>query len=77
MENILDGLSWLLTMGSLIGGQLIINKKKEGYVLWIFVNTLWVIFYISKEIYSSMVLFIIYLIQSIYGYKKWKKEQNN
>ncbi|MCT4508748.1 MAG: nicotinamide mononucleotide transporter family protein [Tepidibacter sp.] len=74
MNIFFNTLSWILVIGSLVGGHLVINKKKEGYILWIVVNALWIIFYINKEIYSSMFLFSIYLFQSIYGYKKWANE---
>lgn len=71
MENLIDKLSWMLTLGSLLGGQMVINKNKKGYIIWIIVNLFWVMYYLKKGLYSSGALFLVYLIQSIYGYKKW------
>ncbi|MBP9742752.1 MAG: nicotinamide mononucleotide transporter [Burkholderiales bacterium] len=71
----IDDLTWFLTIGSLIGGQLIIYKNKVGYAIWIVVNILWMIFFFSKGIYSSSFLFLVYLIQSIYGYLKWNQKK--
>lgn len=31
MDSFFNILSWVLTIGSLIGGQLVINKNKKGY----------------------------------------------
>lgn len=76
MEKIIDDLSWLLTLSSLLGGQLVINKNKKGYVIWIVVNFLWVSYYIYKGLYSSTILFLVYLVQSYYGYKKWNTNSN-
>lgn len=71
----IDNLSWVLAFGSLIGGQLVINKNKSGYVIWVIVNLLWITYFVYKDIYSSAFLFLVYMIQSIYGYIKWKRNE--
>lgn len=68
----IDDLTWLLTIGSLIGGQLVIFKNKNGYGIWIVVNTIWMAFFVYKNMPSSAALFFVYLVQSIYGFSKWK-----
>jgi nicotinamide riboside transporter PnuC len=70
----LDNLTWLITIFSLIGGQLVIYKKKSGYAIWILMNFLWMSYFIYKGIYSSATLFLVYFIQSTYGYIKWNQK---
>ena len=77
MQAWLDILTWTLVAGSLIGGQLVINKKKAGYFIWVLVNLLWVAFYFYKEIYASVALFSVYMAQAAIGYSKWNKEPEN
>lgn len=71
----IDNLSWILAFGSLVGGQLVINKNKIGYIIWIIVNLLWIIYFFYKEIYSSSFLFLVYMLQSLYGYIKWNRNE--
>ncbi|HLX54149.1 MAG TPA: nicotinamide mononucleotide transporter [Aquella sp.] len=71
----LDNSTWLITIFSLIGGQLVIQKKKSGYAIWILMNFLWMAFFLYKGIYSSSALFLVYFAQSCYGYFKWHKNK--
>ena len=64
-------IGWILAIGSLIGGQLIIKKLRIGFFIWCVVNISWVIFYIYNEIYSSAFLFSVFFIQALYGFIKW------
>lgn len=72
----IDNLTWILTIGSLLGGQLVISKNKMGYAIWMVVNVLWMAYFFSKGIYASAFLFLIYLMQSIYGYIKWNQQKS-
>ncbi|WP_299495778.1 nicotinamide mononucleotide transporter [uncultured Shewanella sp.] len=74
---LLDHLTWLLVAGSLIGGQLIIGKKKSGYLIWVLINLLWVSFYLYKELYSSVFLFLVFMVQAMLGYVKWSRNENS
>lgn len=74
---LLDDLTWFLVAGSLIGGQLVINRNKIGYFIWIVINLLWVMFFLYKGINSSVCLFLIYTVQSLIGYIKWNKVESS
>ena len=65
-------IGWILAIGSLIGGQLVIKKLRTGFFIWCIVNFSWVVFYIHNEIYSSAFLFSVFFIQALYGFVKWK-----
>ena len=68
-------IGWILAIGSLIGGQLIIKKLRIGFFIWCVVNISWVIFYIYNEIYSSAFLFSVFFIQALYGFIKWDEKE--
>lgn len=73
---ILDELMWLAVLGSLYGNYLIIKKNPYGYVVWVVTNTSWVLYDAWKGILSQSLLFVIYTIFAIWGYRAWttKKE---
>ena len=58
---------------SFIAQYLIARKKIENWILWAVVNVLYIGIYTYKELYLYAVLFIIYLVLSLIGYKTWKK----
>ena len=66
---------WLLTSLSLAGTWFNIQKKLAGWVVWSIANTGWVISFASKNLWAEATLFFIYLILSIYGYFRWKRQE--
>ncbi|AID57994.1 membrane protein, putative [Geotalea daltonii FRC-32] len=70
--NANGALTWLLVAGSLLGGQLVINKRRTGYLIWVVINVFWVFFYYYQGIYASVFLFTVYSVQALYGFFKWK-----
>ena len=65
-----------LALLSLLGYYYNIKQNPLGFIIWGFTNTTWAIIDFSRGIYVQAVLFVIYLIISIYGYKSWKKQRN-
>lgn len=66
---------WLLTALSLAGTWLNIQKKLGGWLIWSVANTGWVISFSLKQLWAEATLFFIYLILSIYGYIRWKRQK--
>ena len=73
LELFLDNLMWLAVAGSLYGNYLIIKKNPNGYIVWIITNLCWVFYDAWKGIFSQSILFVIYTIFAIYGYREWTK----
>ena len=55
---------------------LMVRKKIENWIFWIFVNLMWTMLFIYKGIFITTFLHTIYLILSFSGYLEWKKNLN-
>ena len=49
------------------------NRYIESWYLWMVANSLSVYLYISQELYATMVLYIVFVAASVFGYVKWRK----
>jgi len=67
-------LIWILTAISLIGVWLNIRKNPWCFVLWIGTNGSWAAIDFYNGLPEQGVMFVVYLILSIYGLVKWVRE---
>lgn len=81
----MSNISWLATIVSLIGNFFVNYQRKEGFILWIISNVLWVWIGLNAvEInWAQVTLFLIYTGTSAHGLINWikadkkrKKKQN-
>jgi nicotinamide mononucleotide transporter len=63
----------LTTAGGIVGTWMLARKKLENWILWIFVDSVSVGLYIWKGLYPTAILFVIYIIMALLGYREWKK----
>ncbi|MDG5800111.1 nicotinamide riboside transporter PnuC [Marinilabiliaceae bacterium ANBcel2] len=61
------------TAGSIVATWMLARKILENWLLWIFVDLFAMAMYISKELYITAALFMIYTLMAITGYIKWKQ----
>lgn len=61
---------------SFVAQFLIARKKIENWLIWMVVNVVYVGIYINRELYLYAILFTVYFILAVWGYKEWKKEMN-
>ena len=62
---------------SVIGTWMLAKKLIENWLVWIVADALCVGLYIYKGLFPTSVLFIIYTIMSIVGYRQWLKEMKH
>ena len=64
-------LCYILSIMSIIGGFFTANKSQEkrfvGFTLWTIVNVGWIFYSIHTHIYGQLIMWVAYLITSIYG----------
>jgi nicotinamide riboside transporter PnuC len=70
----MDNLMWIVTGISIIGTILNIKKKQICFVIWLFTNSIWVIYDFCIGAYAQSVLFIVYVILAIWGVIEWRKK---
>jgi nicotinamide riboside transporter PnuC len=71
--SVIDHLTLLIVIFSLIATYLNIHKKPICFKIWLVTNTLWVGYDIYKAVYWQALLFAIYAGLAIYGIIKWKE----
>jgi nicotinamide mononucleotide transporter len=64
-----------LTTALSITATWMLAKKYVGHwLIWIFVDLFSAGLYIYKELWPTVVLFLIYTVMAVYGYFEWKKD---
>jgi len=58
---------------SIIAMWMLAHKFAEQWLVWLVANVISAGLYFWQELYPTSVLFIIYAIVSVFGYRKWKK----
>ena len=72
--EIITIVSWINTLFSIYGNFLVIKKKREGFIVWIISNMIWVFIDYTVGLNAQAMLFIVYTFISMYGYIKWGEE---
>jgi nicotinamide mononucleotide transporter len=62
-----------ITSLSIVATWMLARKIYEHWFLWIIVNTTATALFLTRELYPTAILYLIYLIMSFAGLKTWKK----
>ena len=62
---------------SIVGMYMLARKYIEQWWVWLVVDITSCALYIYKELYFTAVLYALYAIIAIFGYRKWKQLMNN
>ena len=62
------------TIFSIIGTFMVARKILENWIYWIIIDIVSIQLYISRELYLTGLLFLIYSVIAIYGYFTWAKK---
>lgn len=57
---------------SIVGMWMLARKYIEQWIVWILVDAVCVFLYVYKGIYFYAVLYFIYTVIAIFGYRKWR-----
>lgn len=70
-------LSWITTAISLFGNLLVNNQRKEGFIVWIISNILWIWIGLSAETinWGQVFLFMVYTGTSVHGLVTWIRKE--
>lgn len=67
----------LTTALSIVATWMLAKKYIEHWLIWIFVDLFSAGLYIYKNLWPTVVLFIVYTIMALLGYLEWKKNIKN
>ncbi len=64
------------TSFSLVATWMLARKKLEHWIFWIFIDVASVAMFLYREMYPTVILFVIYTVMAVAGYFRWKKSMN-
>lgn len=63
----------LVTTLSIIGTWMLAKKVLENWIIWIIADAMCIVVYIYKDLYPTAILFFVYTVMAVVGYRNWKK----
>ena len=66
----------LTTWSSIFATFLVVKKVLENWIYWIIIDVVSIQLYISRDLYLTSLLFLLYTIIAIYGYYSWVRRFN-
>lgn len=64
----------LLAVLSMVAQWMLARKYLENWTIWAVVNVGSILMYAYKELYFTTILYGVYLILAVMGYREWKKQ---
>jgi len=64
----------LTTALSITATWMLAKKYIEHWLIWIFVDIFSAGLYVYKELWPTVILFIVYTVMAVLGYREWKKD---
>jgi nicotinamide mononucleotide transporter len=61
------------TCFSVISTYLVAKKILENWLYWVVIDAASIYLYISKGYYPTSVLFMLYTLMAVWGYRQWKR----
>ena len=62
------------TWGAIIASYMVAKKILENWIYWFVVDFVSVFLFVSRELYPTALLFCLYLVLVIIGYRSWKNQ---
>ena len=66
-----------ITAFSITATWMLARKIMEHWLVWIVVDLIAMILYLSKELYPTVLLFLIYTVLAVVGFMEWNKQWKN
>jgi nicotinamide mononucleotide transporter len=63
----------LTTSTSLVAQWMMTRKLLENWIIWVAVDVVYIGMYIYKDLYVTSLLYAVFLVLSVMGYREWKK----
>jgi len=64
----------LTTALSIVATWMLAKKYIEQWIIWVFVDAVSAGLYVYKNLWPTVILFIVYTVMAILGYIEWKKD---
>ena len=61
------------TFGAIVTTYMVAMKILENWIYWFVIDSISIYLFITRELYLTSILFLIYLIITVFGYFRWRK----
>ncbi|RZL11058.1 MAG: nicotinamide riboside transporter PnuC, partial [Pedobacter sp.] len=61
------------TACSLVAQVMLARKVLQNWLIWIFVDIIYVYVYFNKELYATGLMYALYVYIALMGYIEWRK----
>ncbi len=59
------------TWGAVLTTWMVARKILENWLYWLVIDSVSIFLYVNRELYLTALLFIVYLVIAVFGYRKW------
>lgn len=64
----------LTTWAAVFTTWLVAKKVLENWLYWIVINSVSIYLYFTKELYQTVILFVLFVILAVYGWFSWRRK---
>jgi len=61
------------TFGAIVTTYMVAMKILENWIYWFVIDSISIYLFITRELYLTSILFLIYLVIIVFGYFRWRK----
>ena len=61
------------TWGAVLTTWMVARKILENWLYWLLIDSLSIVLYIDRELYLTALLFVVYIIIALFGYRQWRQ----
>jgi nicotinamide mononucleotide transporter len=73
-EQRLGYLDSFTTWGAVVATFMVTRKVLENWLYWIVIDSASLYLYFDRELYFTMILFLVYLVIIFFGFRNWLRE---
>jgi nicotinamide mononucleotide transporter len=66
----------LVTWGAVIATYMVAKKVLENWIYWFVIDTISIFLFVARDLWITALLFMIYIVIILFGYRSWKKVHN-
>ena len=65
------------TVAAILATYMVARKVLENWIYWFAIDSISVYLFLSRELYLTAFLFLIYLFIIVFGYRSWNEIRKN
>ena len=67
----------LVAWGAVVATYMVAKKLLENWIYWLVIDSISIVLFISRDLWLTAFLFLVYIVIIYFGYQSWSKLRNN